>query len=198
MTEPIPMELKAITEHDKREIKLFAFEQQIFRAFHDFKYVDRQSYLLYDKPLDPGAYDKGHRLSFFTEPEDERTEQSAELFFIMRTDGFSVNYNNVKGNEEPNRISMTPNNSFAGPYDVPKGRNYRDDELPYAIEKLKIHMNGIQVDDSQFLQQPADIPNDEGDFLTFEEIMKEKAMPSRKRPKNNRVAPRKERYYGTW
>lgn len=136
-------------------------EAKVRMTFPFLSNTDRSEYDSYDPAMD--TLSVGQLLRFSGERSDPKNPTAT---FIFRPNGFVINYSNAPESETPNIIRNT-GNSIYGPME----RRWREDEVDLALEKAKIHMDGIDHTSEEFLNQPVGWSDVEQRFLTMGEIM---------------------------
>lgn len=156
---PPPTEL---SEDDKLAAAVY---EQVLKAFPEYEEADLS---VYDSRRleDQSAWDShGKNLIFFAKPQTGTVEYVAtrpapKIEVIFRPEGFAINYSNSSEPAQPYSI-RNPSNSVFGP----KERSWTTASLDFALEKAKIHMQGVDLQDPAFRNQPAGWF--EGASLTF-------------------------------
>lgn len=142
--------------------QLFEIQKYIRRHLPQFTQSNSDEFLTYNPSED--KLGRGQILWFYTENGREKTDPS--LAFIFRPTGFVVNYYNSPDPEGAPRL-RNKNNSLYGPFE----KRFKPDELPFAIEKTLIHMNGFVKGDPEVMGQFVDIDGETGDPLTLTQVI---------------------------
>lgn len=157
-------------------------EAQTKRTFPFLTRTDRSEYDTYDPNKDEN--NRGRLLIFTGEQSDN--SDGPKVMYIFKPSGFVINYYNSPEPEKPYTIRNVGNSLYG-----PKERRWREDEVDLALEKAKIHMDGIDHTSEEFLNQPVGWSDVEQRFLTMGEIMasweRYKNEPKSFKEKNRRM-----------
>lgn len=146
-------------EQSYNEARLHVIEQHVRRVLPEYSQIDRAEYDAYAQEEDTN--DRGQILYFY--PSDERGRDVPQMLFIFRPTGFVLNYYNTPEPSHPSRIRNKGNSIYGR-----RQNKWQLEETEYALERARIHMEGIDYEDDEFRSQLAGWSADDA-FVTMGE-----------------------------
>ncbi len=152
-----------VVENSPEKESVSTVQESVRKILPEYSQVDRTEYDAYDPESD--KMDRGQILYFFTEQGNE--PDAPKLLFIFEPDGMVLNYYN---SPEPEGKYSIRNKGDS----IRRGGNWRwgKEDVNLAVEKAKIHMQGVGHESDEFQGQLAGWDPTEDRLVTMGERMK--------------------------
>jgi hypothetical protein len=170
------------------EARVHSVEQRVKKMLPEYSQIDRSEYDAYVREND--VNDRGQILFFY--PSAERRKDAPQILFIFRPTGFVLNYYNTPepSDPNPNRIRNRGNSLYGR-----RQNKWQLEETEYALERARIHMEGIDYMTDEFRSQLAGWNADKDVFVTMGERL-DALNPQNK--KGKRKSPWEKTAYTIW
>lgn len=152
-------------EHLEDEALIHTFDAKVKRVFPAYSDMNRAEFDSYEPAKDKTG--RGRLLWFYTE--QGHKEKDPKMVFIFKQDGFVVNYYNATEPINPYTLRNKDDSMF-GPWE----KRWQMDQVDLALEKAKIHMEGVQHTSEVFRSQLAEWSDEKQRFLTIGERLDER------------------------